>query len=167
MFADTFGTGEDQAVRESVLPQFGAKPFDDFAVADELIEPSSIKPEQCQDVTVNSFNRPIGVDHLHPLVFGSEFEITVTHSVVELEIFGFEPSFIFRTPMVACPGAGETDFRLDIEKERHIRTVWLADKIGQFLNEIQRNAAAISLVGHRGMVITVADHHFARGRAPA
>ncbi len=108
---------------------------------------------------MNSFNRPIRVDELNPLVFGSEFEISIPYLVVELEIFSLESSFIFRPPMVAGPGACETNVRFDIEQERDIRTIWLANQIGQFLNEIQWNAAAISLIGHRGMVITVADHH--------
>src|SRR4029077_9905619 len=100
------------------------------------------------------------VNQLNPLVLRGEFKVTVTNSVIEVEILRFKSSFIFRPRMVAGTSSSETDFRLDIEQKCHIRAVWRANKVSQFLNEVQRNAAAIALVRHRRMVIAVADHHF-------
>src|SRR5215813_9197614 len=63
--------------------------------------------------------------------------------------------------MVPGARASQSNFRLNVKKKSHIRPKRIANKIGKFLNEIQRNAAAVPLVRHGSVVITIADDHFA------
>ena len=105
------------------------------------------------------FDRAIGINKLNALIFRSQLQITVADFVIELEILGFETAFVFRPNVVSGSGPRQADFGLDVQKQRHIGTVWPADEIREFLNEIVRDAAAVSLVRHRCVVIAVTDHH--------
>src|SRR5579883_2770211 len=102
---------------------------------------SSIESKERQNVPVDGFDRPICIDELDAFILRSQFQITIAHLVVEIEILGFEPAFILRTRVIPRSGAGETDLRLDIEKKSYFLKQKTAYEIGKFVNEIERNAA--------------------------
>lgn len=110
-------------------------------------------------MSVYGFDRAIGIDKLNALVFRSQLQVTIADFVIEVEILRLEAAFVFRARVVSGPGTGQAYFGLDVQEERYIRTVWPADQIREFLNEIERDTAAVSLVRHRCMVVAVTDHH--------
>src|SRR5215471_1443307 len=106
---------------------------------------------------VYGFDRAIGIDQLNALIFRSQLQVTIADFVIEVEILRLEAAFVFRPRVVSGPS--QAYFWFDVQEERHVRTVWPADQICEFLNEIERDAAAVSLVRHRCMVVAVTDHH--------
>ena len=73
----------------------------------------------------------------------------------------FEPAFVFRARMISRARAGQADLGFDIEQERQIGPITVAHQIRKFLDELERNAAAVTLIRHGCMIEAVADHHLA------
>ena len=103
---------------------------------------------------------PIRINDLNSLVLGSEFQVTIAHFVIEIQVLRFESSFIFPPLMITRPGSRQPDFRLDIQKECHIGPKWGTDKVRQFVNKLQWDSTAVPLVRHRRVIVAVANHHF-------
>src|SRR5262245_26169339 len=104
---------------------------------------------------MDRFDRPIRIDKLHALVSGRELEVSISHLVVELHVFGFKTAFVFSACMIASSCAGESYFRLDIEKKSQIRAIRMTNEIREFLYEVQRNSSPVTLVCHRRVIIPI------------
>src|SRR5213596_1065306 len=83
-------------------------------------------------MAVNRFDWTIRVKKLNAFVFRSQFKVTLSNAVVEFQVFRLEAAFVFDSTVIARAGAGESDFRLDIEEKSQIRSIGLANQIGLF-----------------------------------
>src|SRR5688572_25244929 len=90
-----------------------------------------------------------------------EFEIAIADPRIERDILHFESALVLAALAVAGAGAGQPDLRLYIEKNRDFRTPVPAYEVGQLLDELNGNTAAVTLVRHRRVVETIADDEFA------
>src|SRR5439155_26278222 len=55
----------------------------------------------------------------------------------------------------------ETDLRLDVEEEGQVGPVVVTEEIRELVDKVQRDAAAVTLICHRRVIVTIADDRFA------
>src|SRR5579884_2261010 len=117
--------------------------------------------QKLKDIVMDIIDGTVCFDDVNTSWFApGEVEVSVANAAVELDIFHFEAALIDASRMVAGTSAGEANLRIDIQQNGQFRTIAATNQIRDFLDEFQRNTAAIALVCHRGIVKTVADDNF-------
>src|SRR6187397_2825812 len=98
---------------------------------------------------MNRIDAAVGLDDANTVRFATcQIEVALADSAVKLERFHFETALVFNAAVVAGARPSQADARLDIEEDRELRTVAVADQFRQLFDELQRYAAAKTLVRH-------------------